>query len=132
MRTGRAGGHACDGGVVVGSVGGGSWQSTPDVRPARFRPTRAHLFVCVNQRSQGDPLGRGCGARGDEVYAALRREINGRGLVSSVYLTRTHCLSVCPAQGTAVAISPGGQLLADVTVADVPALIDAAAKTNPT
>lgn len=93
------------------------------LHPAQFKPSRAHLFVCVNRRTPGDPLGAGCGARGDEVYARLKRATAQAGLVSSVYVTRTYCLSVCPSRGTAVAVSPHGELLSEVTVDDVPAVL---------
>ena len=81
--------------------------------------------MCVNRRASDDPLGSGCGDRGDAVYAALKQHVARAGLVSRVWTTRTYCLGVCPKEGTAVAVSPGGVLLADVTASDVPALLEA-------
>lgn len=60
------------------------------------------------------------------MYAALKQGVAREGLVSRVWTTRTHCLGVCPKEGTAVAVSPGGVLLADVTTSDVPTLLGAA------
>lgn len=94
------------------------------VQSARYRPTAGHVFVCVNRRSAGDPLGQGCGARGDAVYAALKQQVSRRGLVSSVWVSRTYCLGVCPQHGCSVALSPSFALLSEVEPTDVPALVD--------
>lgn len=84
----------------------------PCVRlPMRRRPLpapRLHLFVCANRR-EGSPLGPGCGERGDLVYDALKREVAVRGAVAEVWVTKTHCLGVCPARGTTVARYSSGE-----------------------
>ena len=65
---------------------------------------RLHLFVCANRR-EGSPLGPGCGDRGEELYAALKREVASRGAVATTWITKTHCLGICPARGATVAAS---------------------------
>jgi (2Fe-2S) ferredoxin len=99
------------------------------VKLATLQP-RAHLFVCENRRPEGDPLGAGCAARGDDVYTALKREVAARGLVRSVWVARTQCLGLCPQRGCAVAISPGGRYLVEVEPGDAPTLLDALAPAN--
>lgn len=74
---------------------------------------RAHLFVCENRRD-GSPLGPGCGLAGEQIFAALKREVGARGLVADVWVTRTHCLGLCPRIGTTVALYPRGALLSEV------------------
>jgi (2Fe-2S) ferredoxin len=66
---------------------------------------RRHLFVCANRR-EGSPLGPGCGERGDALYDALKREVAERGLVRDVWVTKTHCLGICPKTGATVARYP--------------------------
>jgi len=68
---------------------------------------RLHLFVCANRR-EGSPLGRGCGDRGEELYAALKREVASRGAVATTWITKTHCLGICPQRGATIARYPAG------------------------
>ena len=50
-----------------------------------MEPFRFHVFVCDQQKAEGAPC---CAARGSgEVLAALRREINARGLEDEVQVT---------------------------------------------
>jgi (2Fe-2S) ferredoxin len=87
---------------------------------------RLHLFVCANRR-EDSPLGPGCGARGDAVYDALKREVAERGAVSEVWVTKTHCLGVCPERGATIARYPGlHPVRADVTADEAASLLDEA------
>lgn len=95
------------------------------MRPAPLRPTSAHLFVCTNARDAGDPLGAGCGERGRAVYDALKRAVARDGLVSRVWVARTHCLGVCPRSGAALAVSPTGALFTEVVAGDADGLVSA-------
>jgi (2Fe-2S) ferredoxin len=92
------------------------------MRPASFQP-RLQLFVCANERDAGAPLGPGCGARGRQVFAALKREAQRRGLAAAVWVTETKCLGVCPKDGCALAISHGGGVFEGVTVDDAQTLM---------
>lgn len=85
------------------------------------RPPRLHVFVCVNARDASDPLGPGCGARGDSVYARLKDEVARRGEVADTWITRTLCLGVCPKEGCTV--SAGGRIVRDVLPDDAPTLL---------
>jgi len=86
---------------------------------------RLHLFVCVNERAENDPLGRGCGATGAEVYDALKEEVARRGEVQTTWITRTHCLGVCPSDGCTVASYPSGAIVRIRTIDEAKALLDA-------
>lgn len=81
-----------------------------------------HLFVCVNARPDGDPLGTGCSAAGESVYTALKAKVTASGLVTRVWVTRTHCLGLCPPRGSAVAMYPSGGLFTEVAATDVPTI----------
>jgi hypothetical protein len=99
------------------------------VVPASFQP-QLQLFVCTNRRDAADPLGEGCGARGEEVYAALKRSVTKRGAVRGTWVSRTHCLGVCPRRGATVARSPaldGVTILSEVDPEDVDVLLTAPA-----
>src|SRR4051794_3866186 len=84
---------------------------------------RLHLFVCANRRV-GSPLGPGCAERGDALYDALKAEVAARGAHASIWVTKTHCLGICPKQGATVARYPSAApIVSDVEVADVEALL---------
>ena len=92
------------------------------MRLASFQP-RLQLFVCANERGADAPLGPGCGARGREVVATLKREAQRRGLAAAVWVTETKCLGVCPKEGCALAISHGGGVFEGVSVDDARTLM---------
>jgi hypothetical protein len=92
------------------------------VRDALPAP-RLHLFVCANRREAGSPLGPGCGERGEALYDELKRGVATRAAFGSIWVTKTHCLGVCPKSGATVAAYPSGRVLADVDVADADTLL---------
>jgi hypothetical protein len=85
-----------------------------------YKP-RVHLYVCVNRRDENDPLGRGCGERGEEVFAALKAR-----MVPSIWVSRTQCLGLCPKRGCTVAIAPSMQYVVEVETSDLDSLLSAA------
>jgi predicted metal-binding protein len=97
------------------------------VRDSNLAPRR-QLFVCANRR-EGSPLGPGCSTFGDALYDALKREVAVRGLVQSVWITKTHCLGICPKRGATVARYGGDHaaIVTEATADDAAALLDDAA-----
>lgn len=93
----------------------------PRVVPQRKR----YLFVCVNRRPDGTPKGS-CAARGSvELHAALKSELQARGLArTEVRACTSSCLDVCWA-GPTIAVEPDGYFYGRVTIADVPRIVDA-------
>lgn len=85
--------------------------------------TTAHIFVCVNQRRASDPLGEGCGARGEAVHAAVRSALGRGRLFGRVWLARSYCLGVCPKVGATAVVAPRGEVRTEVVEADADALI---------
>jgi len=85
---------------------------------------KVHLFVCANDRSADSPLGTGCRERGEALYNALKEEVAKRRDYSSVWVTKTHCLGICPKAGATVAIYPAGVVLKEVQANDATALYD--------
>ncbi len=82
------------------------------------------LFVCTNARRADDPLGGGCGGRGDEVHRALKDAIGRRRAWQHVWIAKASCLGVCPKVGCTVAVTPSGALLDEVTPEDADAVLD--------
>jgi (2Fe-2S) ferredoxin len=87
------------------------------------------LFVCANRRAPDAPLGPGCGDAGDEVFARLKDEVARRGAYRDVWVTRTHCLGVCPKRGATVAVYPAQAIWSEVEPVDAPALFTQAVGT---
>lgn len=95
---------------------------------ARMVPQRKrYLFVCVNRRPDGTPKGS-CAARGAvEIHAALKAELQSRGLArTEVRACTASCLDVCWA-GPAIAVEPDGYFYGHVTIGDVPRIAEALA-----
>src|SRR6185503_10764153 len=95
---------------------------------ARRVPQRKrYVFVCVNRRPDGTPKGS-CAARGAvEIHAALKAELQARGLAKTeVRACTSSCLDVCWA-GPTIAVEPDGYFYGRVTMADVPALVESLA-----
>ena len=85
-----------------------------------------HLLVCVNRREPGSPLGPGCAERGDVLYDALKDEVLRRGLVRPVWVTKTHCIGICPKDGATVATYPRQAIWAGAHPSDAAALVQKA------
>jgi (2Fe-2S) ferredoxin len=60
------------------------------------------------------------------VYGAFKHVAMDRGVVSSVWITQTGCLGLCPKHGASVARYPRQAIVTEVTPADVPVLFDGA------
>jgi (2Fe-2S) ferredoxin len=86
---------------------------------------KRYLFVCINQRPDGAPKGS-CAARGAvEIHAALKESLKSRGLAKlEARACSASCLDVCWA-GPTIAVEPDGYFYGRVTLADVPAIVDA-------
>jgi (2Fe-2S) ferredoxin len=84
-----------------------------------------YLFVCINRRPDDNPKGC-CAAKGsEEVYKALKAEIAARGLHKiDMRVCTSSCLDQC-ATGITVLVEPDHFFYGRVTVADVPAIVDA-------
>lgn len=92
--------------------------------PQRHR----YLFVCTNRRPDGNPKGS-CAARGaNEIHAALKAAVFERGLAKTeVRACTSGCLDACWV-GPAIAVEPDHYFYGRVTLADVPAIVDALAE----
>jgi (2Fe-2S) ferredoxin len=81
-----------------------------------------HFFVCTHRRPDDSPLGTGCSDHGEQVFDTLKNEVARRSLVSTVWVTKTHCLGVCPREGTTIALYPSGRIVTEVNRDDARAV----------
>lgn len=93
------------------------------MQPIRLVPT-THLFVCANQREPDSPLGTGCAGHGEALYLALKDLVGRRGLVRSVWVTKTHCLGICPKGGATAVSFPAGRMWGGALAEEAAALLD--------
>src|SRR5262245_60149541 len=86
---------------------------------------KRYLFVCVNRRAPENPRGS-CAIRGSEaIHAALKRELQARGLARvEARACTASCLDTCWT-GPNIAVSPDGYFYGRVTLADVPEIVQA-------
>ena len=87
---------------------------------ARFQ---RHIFVCVNQRPEGDPRGC-CAAKGSEQIRALfKKGLKARGLAGAVRANAAGCLDAC-ATGVTVVVYPEAVWYGGVRPEDVEQIIE--------
>ena len=88
-------------------------------------PQRArYLFVCVNQRGEGDEKGC-CADRGSHrVHAALKEQLKAAGLAGlAARACTSSCLDQC-SSGVTVLVEPDHFFYGRVTPADVPEIVE--------
>ncbi len=82
-----------------------------------------HIFVCCNQRSPGHRRGC-CNPDGSEALRnALKAEVKRRNLKPLVRASKSGCLEQCE-HGPTVCIYPQGIFYGNVTIDDVPRIIE--------
>jgi (2Fe-2S) ferredoxin len=88
---------------------------------------RRYLFVCVNRRADDDAKGS-CAVRGsEEIRAALKEQVKGRGLAKlGARVCQSSCLDQC-SSGVCILVEPDHYFYGHVTLADVPEIVDALA-----
>lgn len=85
-------------------------------------PFRQVVFVCTNQRDEGDRVC--CAARDSAtLHAALKDAVKARGLKGRVRVCKAGCMDRCE-QGPNVMLFPGDVWLSGVGLEDVPAIVD--------
>jgi (2Fe-2S) ferredoxin len=89
---------------------------------------RRYLFICTNRRPEGDPKGS-CAAKGSEqLVVALKAALVARGVAKDgVRACSSSCLDLCES-GASVVVEPDHVAYGGVTLADVDAIADAAAR----
>jgi len=82
-----------------------------------------HLFVCLNERDPDNPKGC-CKSKGsEEVFRAFRKQLAEMGLKERFKVSKAGCLANCEL-GVTVVVYPEGIWYKQVTVGDVPKIIN--------
>jgi (2Fe-2S) ferredoxin len=83
-----------------------------------------HIFICTNQRPDGNPRGC-CNASGEaELHSAFKAKLKQRGIPNDkVRANKAGCLDQCEA-GPTVVVYPDAVWYGGVTLADVDEIID--------
>lgn len=81
-----------------------------------------HIFICVNQRAEGERVS--CGeVKGMELVNAFKEGIKKRGLKTKVRAQKTGCLDICE-WGPNVVVYPQGIFYGKVQLADVEEILE--------
>lgn len=83
-----------------------------------------YIFVCENERLNGEAC---CQPEGTLIRESLKELVKSAGLAGKIRVSRSGCHDVC-AQGPSVLIMPDNVRLSRVSVADVAAIADLAAR----
>ena len=85
-----------------------------------------YLFVCTNRRDAENPKGS-CAQKGsEEIVAKLKEALVKRGLFKRIRVCSSSCLDLCES-GVSIVMEPEHVAYGKVTLADVDAIVDAAA-----
>lgn len=82
-----------------------------------------HIFVCENQRPEGDPRGCCYSKGGPELTAALKKMVSDAGIGKKVRINKAGCLGQC-AFGIAVVVYPEGIWHKNAKPEDAQAIFD--------
>jgi (2Fe-2S) ferredoxin len=89
-----------------------------------------YLFVCTNRRDASNPKGS-CAVSGSEgLLIALKAELNKRGLAGDVRACGSTCLDLCE-HAASVVLEPDHIVYANVTLEDVPTMVDGLVEGKP-
>jgi (2Fe-2S) ferredoxin len=81
-----------------------------------------HVFICINERADGDARGC-CAARGGmQVADAFQSKLHEHGLKRIVRANKAGCLDQC-ARGVTIVVYPEGTWYGNVTVDDVDEIV---------
>ncbi len=78
-----------------------------------FSKPQVHLFVCINNRSS---VGSNSCAHGVDASLVheLKQWVLSKGWANAVYVTKTHCLGFCHAQGGVAVVYPSGRFFKEI------------------
>lgn len=82
-----------------------------------------HVFVCVNERDEGDPRGDCASKGGHDVASAFKKKLFERGFKRIVRPNKALCLDQC-AQGCTVVVYPDAVWYGHVKPEDVDEIIE--------
>lgn len=82
-----------------------------------------HLFICSSSRMNGQQKGFCYSKASVEIIQKFLEEIEERGLTDQIMVTNTGCMGIC-AQGPVAVVYPEGVWYKELTVDDVPEIVE--------
>jgi (2Fe-2S) ferredoxin len=82
-------------------------------------PYKKHIFVCTNQRENGEVS---CAGAGEEICESLKAYVKDNHLKGKVRVSRSGCFDFC-AQGPNVVVLPDSTWYSRVTLQDLDEII---------
>ncbi len=82
-----------------------------------------HIFICTNQRPDGDPRGCCAAVGAAKVVEAFKIELSRRGLRGRMRANKAGCLDNC-ARGVSVVVYPEGVWYGSVQPQDVAEIVE--------
>lgn len=80
-----------------------------------------HIFVCVNERAQGDCCMK---TSGMDVFKKIKEFVLSHGMASRVWVTKTGYLGFCNPVGATVAVYPEQKIYSHVKLEDVEKVLE--------
>ena len=84
-----------------------------------------YILICVNERPDGERVACGTSFCGKDLAASLKDAVKKAGQANRIRVSKTLCLDVCE-QGPNVLVYPDNFWFKQVTLGDVPAILDKA------
>jgi (2Fe-2S) ferredoxin len=82
-----------------------------------------YVFVCTNERAEGERVSCGKSFCGKELHAKLKEAVKQAGLVNKIRVSKSGCLDVCE-EGANILIYPENLWLNHVDLRDVSAVLE--------
>jgi len=82
-----------------------------------------YVFVCTNEREDGDRVSCGKSFCGKELHAKLKEAVKQAGLANKIRVSKSGCLDVCE-EGANVLLYPENLWLKHVEIDDLSAILE--------
>jgi (2Fe-2S) ferredoxin len=82
-----------------------------------------YVFVCVNERTDGERVSCGATFCGKELSEKLKEAVKAAGQAGKIRVSKARCLDVCE-EGANVLVYPENLWLSHVEVADIPSILE--------
>ena len=81
-----------------------------------------YLFVCINERPEGERVSCGGTGCGKDLAARLKEEVKKAGFGSKIRVSKSYCLDVCE-DGPNLMLYPDNIWFKNVDIVDIPVIL---------
>src|SRR5271154_6855204 len=82
-----------------------------------------YVFVCTNERPEGERVSCGGSFCGKALAAQLKEEVKKAGMADKIRVSKSGCLDVCE-EGANVLITPDNLWLHHAELSDIPSILE--------